>query len=580
MVSNEQSRDFDVAIVGLGPTGLTLAHFLGRRGLKVVALEREPEFYGNARAVYTDDECMRIFQEAGVAAELEADMVLDSPVQWVLEDGSVLGQLRRFDRPYGWAMSNFLYQPYFETKLEKMLSRYPNVQIMRGRELVAFEQDNDWVTFKHSASKGVQYGRAPASAADTTEVTIAHARWLVACDGGRSGVRSQLGIKMAGKSFPEPWLVVDIKAKNGADCFHHLPYFNFHCDPKRPTVSCPQPGGHHRFEFLVLSGETREHMEDPANVRALVSRHVDYDKIEVLRRLVYTFNALVAERWRVGRVLLAGDAAHMTPQFMGQGMSSGVRDAHNLAWKLDAMLRGRAGMSLIDSYEAERKPHAKEMIDVSVRMMEFVSQPNRVKAAFRNAVVALLLKMPKLGDYIREARWKPPPTYPNGVYFGLARTRRNGAEGRPIPQPQVRTHLGRRALLDDILGENFALVGYGVDPRATLGANTIARLESLNARFVVLYPYGGRPQGSEASPSTRAGLIEVEDLSGEALAWFRKVGARPGHIALVRPDKFVYAMCSAAGIAEAVTHALRTLGGVSTPERVASGGRREPDLAA
>jgi len=578
-VSSEKLQEFDVAIVGLGPTGLTLAHFLGRRGLKVVALEREPEFYGNARAVYTDDECMRIFQEAGVAAELEADMILDAPVQWVLENGSVLGQLRRFDRPYGWTMSYFLYQPYFETKLESLLSRYPNVQVLRGREVTAFEQDSDWVTFKYGASKGIQYGRAAAPAADPTDVTTARARWLVACDGGRSGVRSQLGIKMAGKSFPEPWLVVDIKAKDGADCFHHLPYFNFHCDPKRPTVSCPQPGGHHRFEFLMLPGETREQMEDPATVRALVSRHVEYDKVEVLRRLVYTFNALVAERWRVGRVLLAGDAAHMTPQFMGQGMSSGVRDAHNLAWKLDAVLRGRADPSLVDSYEAERKPHAKEMIDVSVRMKEFVSQPNPVKAALRNALVALLLKLPKVGDYIREARWKPPPTYPNGVYFGLPRTRRNGAEGRPIPQPQIRTYEGRRALLDDILGDNFALVGYGVDPRATLDANTIARLEAHNTRFVALYPYGGRPQGSNASPRTPAGLTEVEDLSGEALAWFRKVGARAGHVALVRPDKFVYAMCPAGRIAEAVTHASRTLGAF-TPERVASASRCEPELAA
>ena len=579
-MSSETPQDFDVAIVGLGPTGLTLAHFLGRRGLKVIALEREPEFYGNARAVYTDDECMRIFQEAGVASELEADMVLDSAVQWVLEDGSVLGQLRRFDRPYGWAMSCFLYQPYFETKLECLLSRYPNVVTMRGRELVAFEQDNDWVAFEHAASKGNQYGQDTAPVVDPVGVRSGRARWLVACDGGRSGVRSRLGIKMVGKSFPEPWLVVDIKAKDGADCFHHLPYFNFHCDPNRPTVSCPQPGGHHRFEFLVQPGETREQMEDPAKVRALVSQHVDYDKIEVLRRLVYTFNALIAERWRVGRVLLAGDAAHMTPQFMGQGMSSGVRDAHNLAWKLDAVLGGRAETSLIDTYESERKPHAKEMIDVSVRMKEFVSMANPLKARLRNAIVALLLKLPKVRDYIREARWKPPPTYPNGSYFGLPRDRRNGAEGRPIPQPQVRTLAGRRTLFDDILGDNFALVGYGVDPRASLDASTVARLESLNTRFVALYSFGGRPQGTRVSPTTPAGLSEVEDLSGDALAWFRKVGARPGHVALVRPDKFVYAMRPAGKIAGAVTHALRALGDASTPERVLLGSRRESDLAA
>ena len=147
-----------------------------------------------------------------------------------------------------------------------------------------------------------------------------------------------------------------------------------------------------------MPGQTREYMEDPATVRAFLGRHIDVDKVEVLRRLVYTFNALIAERWRVGRVLLAGDAAHMTPQFMGQGMSSGVRDAYNLAWKLDAILRDRADERLIDSYESERKPHAKEMIDVSVRMKEFVSQANPVKAMLRNVAVRTLLKTPKVGD--------------------------------------------------------------------------------------------------------------------------------------------------------------------------------------
>ena len=130
------SGEYDVAIVGLGPTGLTLAHLLGLRGLRVLALEREPEFYGNARAVYTDDECMRVLQAAGVAAELEADMLVDTPVQWVLEDGSVLSQLRRTDKPYGWAVSNFFYQPSLETKMEKLLERYPNVTALRGREVV------------------------------------------------------------------------------------------------------------------------------------------------------------------------------------------------------------------------------------------------------------------------------------------------------------------------------------------------------------------------------------------------------------------------------------------------------------
>ena len=145
---------YEVVIVGLGPTGLTLAHLLGLRGLRVLALEREPQFYGNARAVYTDDECMRVFQAAGVAAELEADMLVDTPVQWVLEDGSVLSQLRRMDKPYGWAVSNFFYQPYLETKMEKLLERYPNVTALRGREVVGFSQDDTGVTVEHAASSG------------------------------------------------------------------------------------------------------------------------------------------------------------------------------------------------------------------------------------------------------------------------------------------------------------------------------------------------------------------------------------------------------------------------------------------
>ncbi len=549
--------DYDVAIVGLGPTGLTLSHLLGMRGLRVLVLEREPEFYGNARAVYTDDECMRVFQAAGLAAEVEADMLVDTPVQWVLQDGSVLSQLRRTDRPYGWAVSNFFYQPYLETRMETLLARYPNVTALRGRELVDFVQDESGVTITHAASAGSRYGQAAGEAGPTGETAKVRAQWLVACDGGRSGVRARLGIKLAGKSFPEPWLVVDLKAKPGEEPFRHIPYFNFHCDPKQPTVSVPQPDRHHRFEFLLMPGQTREEMEDPATVRRLIAQYVDVDKVEVLRRLVYTFNALVAERWRDGRVLLAGDAAHMTPQFMGQGMSSGVRDAHNLAWKLDAVLRKGADAKLIDSYETERKPHAKEMIDISVKMKDFVSLANPVLAAARNVVVKTLLMTPKLGTYIRELRFKPPPTYPNGAYFGLPRKRRNSAEGRPILQPVVRTYEGRRALLDEILGEDWALVGYGCDPRAELDAELLARLSEVGVRFVTLAPYGGRRQGeAERAGGERGALIEVEDIGGEGVRWFRGAGGREGWVALIRPDKFVFALTPASDIAGAAKQAL------------------------
>jgi len=312
-MSTQHADTIDVVISGLGPTGLTLAHLLARQGVSVVVLEREPQFYGNARAVYTDDECMRIFQATGMAQELAADMLQDAIFQWVLPDGRVLNQLIQRERPYGWPANNLFYQPFLETSLADALARYPNVAVRRGRELIRFEQDADGVTVFHAASQGVRYGRqapegdaAPGAGADEQSL---RARYLVGCDGGRSAVRAQLGIGMTGRSFPNPWIVVDIREREGEDCLRHLPYFNFVCDPDCPTVSCRQPKGHHRFEFMLMPGQTREYMEDPATVRALLSRYVDVDKVEILRSLVYTFNALVAERWRDGRVFLAGDAA-------------------------------------------------------------------------------------------------------------------------------------------------------------------------------------------------------------------------------------------------------------------------------
>ena len=192
-------KQYDVAVVGLGPTGLTLAHLLGRRGLSVLVLEREPEFYGTARAVYTDDEAMRVFQTAGVADEIHEDMNVDSVVQWVRADGGVLVQFRTFDRPLGWPVTNFLYQPYLETRLEALLDRYPHVEVRRGRKLLDFSQDAHGVTITHAPASGTDYGRRE-SAVDHDNPETARASYLIGADGGRSAVRLELGIEMSARA--------------------------------------------------------------------------------------------------------------------------------------------------------------------------------------------------------------------------------------------------------------------------------------------------------------------------------------------------------------------------------------------
>jgi 3-(3-hydroxy-phenyl)propionate hydroxylase len=554
------TKNPDVVIAGLGPTGLTLAHCLGLRGHEVLVLEREPSFYGNARAVFTDGECMRIFQSFGLAGRLAQDMLQDAPVQMLLPDGKVLFQIKNTRRPHGWAANNFFYQPLLETALADALGRLPNVTVLRGREFTRLRQDGAGVELFHRAARGSGYGQAAdqaAAQAHAGECRV-RARYLVGADGGRSAVRAQLGIDMSGINFPNPWLVVDIKAKDPADGLRHLPYFNFICDPACPTVSCVQPNGHHRFEFMLMPGQTREQMEHPDTVRRYLGRYVDVDKFEILRTLVYTFNALMAERWRQGRVLLAGDAAHMTPQFIGQGMNAGVRDAYNLAWKLDAVLRGRAGAALLDSYEAERRPHAAAMTREGIRMKDFVSMTHPVGTVLRNAATRLVTRLPGIGPFVCRGDFIPKPVYRQGSYLGLPRRGRGAAEGSLMPQPDLRGPDGRRHLLDDLLGRGFALIGAGVDPRQALDAQTRAWWQAQGACFMAIYPFGGRPEG-RVERAIPAGLIEAEDPDHAYFAWLRASGHRQGSVAIVRPDRFVFALVRADGLRTATHELMRQM---------------------
>ena len=249
----------------------------------------------------------------------------------------------------------------------------------------------------------------------------------------------------------------------------------------------------------------------------------------------------MAEKWRDGRVLLAGDAAHMTPQFIGQGMNAGVRDAYNLAWKLDAVLRGQAGTALLDSYERERRPHAAAMTREGIRMKDFVSMVNPVGTVLRNALTRLVVRLPKIGTFVRQGDFIPKPTYKAGSYFGLARTRWRGAEGRLMPQPDLRGPDGRRRLFDDLAGPGFVLVGAGIDPRSALDAEALALWQSLGAKFIAVYPFGGRPEGRVAR-AVPPGLIEAEDPDGTFHDWWRRSGGGTGSVAIVRPDRFVFAL--------------------------------------
>ena len=552
MSGNDDELDADVIVVGLGPVGLTLANLLGQAGVKVIVLERETVPYALPRAVGVDDEVMRIFQSIDLDRELAEKMILDVTAQFVLPSGKLLAAFAPRRSPfYELSSYSFFYQPYLEHTLRQGLGRFSCVDVRIGYEVASVAQDESGVNVGYRVTDP---SRAPAEGS-------LRARYVVGCDGGRSAVRRECGINMTGANYPEPWLVVDLKLK--APLVRHLPYFNFYCDPTRPQLSCPQPDGHHRFEFMLLPGETKEQMEEMSTVRGLIQRYVDPDKVEVLRRLVYTFNALTADHWRDRRVLIAGDAAHMTPQFFGQGMNSGIRDAQNLAWKLELVLSGKADEGLLDSYQSERKRHVEEMIGISLRIGKFISTQEPLKVALRNAVAAVATSIPPVRRYITELRFKPKPAYSLGTYVGLPR-RRGGGEGLLFIQPTVRSFEGAHIRLDDVCGSGFALLGWGVDPRADLDAGSRRFWERVGVRYVRVYPDMGRPQGEGVAQEIDPDLCEIEDIGGAIGAWIREHAGRQatsrGVVVVLRPDRYVFALAGSAELAAVTAQARLQLG--------------------
>lgn len=528
---------YDVGVVGLGPTGLLMAHLLAERGLRVLVLEREPEHYGMARAVYTDDECLRILQGAGLADELHADMTVDLPVRWVHRDGRVIARFHDPSRRHGWPTSNFLYQPLFEATLERRLLTRPEVTVRRGRAVLSVDQDADGVTVTHQGCSGAGYGRTDPILVDGS-VEQTRVPYLVAADGGRSTVRAHLGIDMVGTSFPQRWLVLDLRAREGVDAFGHLPYFDFVCDPELPTVSCPQPGDRHRFEFMLHDDDATDDFEQEGRARELLARYVDPDEVVVDRQLVYTFNALVATRWREGRVLLAGDAAHMTPQFVGQGMNAGLRDADNLSWRLaDVVLRG-ADDALLDTYESERRPHATAMIRLSVLNKDVVSTAAPWAIRARDRGIGGAAHVPGLRRIITEAKVKPRPRFRRGAYLGLPR-RPRGVEGTLFPQPPVRSRAGRPVRLDDAVGIGWVLLGVGVDPRQVVDPRAWERLDPT---WACLFAAGTRPQGGPGDARPAPGLVDLESVDDGYGSWLRRAGIRQGDVVVLRPDKYVHSV--------------------------------------
>jgi 3-(3-hydroxy-phenyl)propionate hydroxylase len=474
----------DIAIVGFGPAGALAAGLFGQAGFSVFACDQLRGVYEIPRALALDHEVLRTFQQLGIEDRVAPHCEPFTPSEYYGVDGQLIRRLTMVAPPYplGYTPSVVFTQPALESVLRECAAACPNVTLVEGERCSALRQDANGVTLSMGEA-----GRT------------VRARWVIAADGGASTLRKLLQIGFEDFGFDETWLVVDVLCNPRG--LAKLPRTSVqYCEPSRPCSFVIGPGQHRRWEISLQPGEDPKQISTPAATWKLLERWLTPDDAALWRHSTYRFHALVAERWRVGRVFLVGDAAHMQPPFLGQGMCQGMRDVVNLAWKLSAVLRGEVEpahvAALLDSYEVERKAHARELIARIKAVGALISERDVARARLRDARLLDACH----GVVADTPRQDLIPSLEQGLI-----TPTPGA-GALFPQPRLAAASGS-VLMDARHGYGFRLVTDG----------TLAAPPNPQLRWV--------------------DLAHEPETEGVAAAWFARHRV---HAALVRPDHYVF----------------------------------------
>lgn len=500
---------FDVVVVGMGPVGGAIACLLGRAGLSVAVIDRELTIYDKPRAIVLDHEALRILQFCGIDPAFFRSVSAHTGTDFVGVEGQLIKLFDPKAPPFelGWPPNVMFIQPELETALAEVVARLPGVETFRGLNVTAVSQTGDEATVDTIDRSGT--------------ARRFHASWVVGADGANSVVREAAGMPTDDMDFAEWWVVVDAWLTGEAELPAKTTQY---CQPRRPATFVVGPRNLRRWEIKLLPGEDPEAFRDENAVRGVLANYVDVDALTLWRSAVYRFRAAVASRWRDGRLLIAGDAAHTMPPFLAQGLCAGMRDAGNLAWKLAQVVKRKADPALLDSYEAERRPHVSEIIRHAKEFGLIIGELEPERAAERDALLAEQLRS---GAVPTERQAFVPPLRGGLIDLDLA------AAGSLFVQPLVRQGDGAQVLMDDLLDPEFLIIAS--DPAAlALDGGLLRRWEA----------WGGRILLAGEGPAPDAKVTMVADGAGLIADWLGRHGATA---AVVRPDRYVHGTASNAG---------------------------------
>lgn len=499
----------DVLVIGAGPIGLAAANLLADQGVNVMLVERHAGTSDQPRAISVTDETLRVMQQIGILDRLAPEMLMDTGARYFGRKEQLLAEVYPASPRLGQPGKSQFDQPVMESLLLEAARDRPLIDIRFNTEAFRITDGS---------------GHTDTVLIDDGGKRTVRSKWVVACDGGRSPVRSQLGIPMEGSTQVQKWIVVDIINTPGEP----ERFSEFHCNGTRPVVVVPGVHGRRRYEFMLLPGEDAAAVTSPEAIIRLIAPFQTIAAADIRRAAVYVAHQRVALNYRVGHVLLAGDAAHMMPPFAGQALNAGIRDVANLAWKVAANVRGDGTDALVDTYQAERRPHAVDMVRLSHRIGKVVMNVNPALTAIRDAAITASGIVPAAKGWLAGMKFLKQPHFTDGCVAAPGAGIPKAAAalvGRSLSQPQVTLPIGDDVPLDTVLGPGWALLHFPVGSGASMEVRRLAagRLD---------------PEVNDdgGSPFALTGTTAVSDTSGAFTAL-----AGSGVTLAVRPDRYVAA---------------------------------------